>query len=642
MILRAHMSDSTPLAVHDGAPTPPDLTPRLAQVPLFAALSPDWLRWLAHRGTEVRFATGATVAEQGQGPNGFHVVLEGRVSFARRVGGREAHVVTLGPGSVFGELFLILDEPYATTGRCLSKTRIFHLDAAAFWELTGAVPSVLRQIVQVAAERTRLQAQVSQRLLSDASDVLHSSLDYRTTLFAVACMAVERVADFCLVDVVGPDGRLRTVAAEHANPAERARIREVAVLGADDAGGVLPYPPEQAPRLEWTSDVTDAWLESRVASPEEAARLRTLAAEHADPAERDRIREVAVLGADVTGGVLPYPPEQAPRLEWTAEVDDAWLESRLASAEEAARLRTLAPRSLIVAPMVARGSVLGTLILACTRPDRRFGSEDAAMAGELARRAAGAVDNARLYAEAHRAVRARDDVLGIVSHDLRNPVGTAQMAAGLLLEDAGDGGDRRTTRKYLEMIQRSMDRAQRLINDLLDVTQIDAGRLAVEPGPERPAALVEEACDAFAASAAGAGLVLEGEAGAELPWVAADRARVVQALGNLVANAIKFTPAGGRIVIGADEGAAGVTFRVSDTGPGIPPEQLPNLFDRFWKARDGDRRGAGLGLAIVRGIVAAHGSEVEVESVVGAGTTFRFTLPRASLPAHDHPRRHPG
>lgn len=571
MILRPSLADLTP---PDGAAPPPDLIPVLAQVPLFSGLADDWLRWLAHRGTEVRYVPGGVVAEQGEDPNGFHVVLEGKVSFARRVGGREAHVVTLGPGTVFGELFLILDEPYATTGRCLTDVRIFHLDAAAFWELTGAVPSVLRQIVQVAAERSRLQAQAAQRLLSDASGVLHSSLDYQKTLWAVACMAVERVADFCLVDVVGPDGRLRTVAAEHANPAERARIREVAVLGADDAGGVLPYPPEQAPRLEWTSDVDDAWLESRVASPEEAARLRTLA-----------------------------------------------------------------PRSVIVAPMVARDSVLGTLILASTRPDRRFGAEDATMAGELARRAAVAVDNARLYEEARRAVRARDDVLGIVSHDLRNPVGTAQMAVGLLLEEAGSGVERRTTRKYLEMIQRSMDRAQRLINDLLDVTQIEAGRLAVEPGPERPAALVEESYDAFAASAAGAGLVLEWEAADDLGWVAADRARVVQALGNLVANAIKFTPAGGRIVIGAAEGQDGVSFRVTDTGPGIPPEHLPHLFDRFWKARDGDRRGAGLGLAIVKGIVAAHGGHIEVESVVGTGTTFRFTLPPVTLPAPEHPRR---
>jgi signal transduction histidine kinase len=379
-------------------------------------------------------------------------------------------------------------------------------------------------------------------------------------------MAVERVADFCLVDVVGPDGRLRTVAAEHANPAERARIREIAVLGADDEGGVLPYPPEQAPRLEWTSEVDDAWLESRAASPEEAARLRTLS-----------------------------------------------------------------PRSLIVAPMVARDTVLGTLVLACTRPDRRFGAEDAAIGGELARRAAVAVDNARLYAEAQRAIRARDDVLGIVSHDLRNPVGTAQLAAGLLLDEVDSGGDRRTTRKYLEMIERSMDRAQRLINDLLDITQIDAGRLAVEPGPARPATLVEEAYDAFAAAAAGAGLVLEWEAPEDLGWVAADRARVVQALGNLVANAIKFTPSGGRIVIGA---------RVTDTGPGIPREHLPHLFDRFWKARDADRRGAGLGLAIVRGIVTAHGGGIGVDSVVGTGTTFHFTIPPATIPDHDHPRRH--
>jgi signal transduction histidine kinase len=182
------------------------------------------------------------------------------------------------------------------------------------------------------------------------------------------------------------------------------------------------------------------------------------------------------------------------------------------------------------------------------------------------------------------------------------------------------------------MIQRSMGRAQRLINDLLDVTQIDAGKLAVEPGPERPAALVEDTHDAFAAAAAGAGLVLEWEADDDLPWVEADRARVVQALGNLVANAVKFTPAGGRIVIGARRHAAGVCFEVADTGPGIPPEQLPRLFDRFWKAQGSDRRGAGLGLAIVQGIVAAHGSRVEVESHVGEGTTFRFLLPAADAP----------
>jgi signal transduction histidine kinase len=432
---------------------------------------------------------------------------------------------------------------------------------------------VLRVVGPRAPDRSRLHAQVAERLLTDASDVLHSSLDYQKTLWAVACMAVERVADFCLVDVVGADGRLRTVAAEHA-----------------------------------------------------------------DPAERERIRMVAVLGADITGGVLPLPPEEAPRLEWTAEVDDAWLESRLASPEEAARLRTLEPRSLIVAPMVARGAVLGTLILACSRGDRRFGASDATLAGELARRAAVAVDNARLYAEAQRAIRARDDILGIVSHDLRNPVGTAEMAAGLLLEQTGGGDDRRTTRKYLEMIQRSMARAQRLINDLLDVTQVDAGKLAVEPGPERPATLVEDTHDAFAAAAAGAGLVLEWEADDDLPWVEADRSRIVQALGNLVANAVKFTPVGGRIVIGARHHAAGVCFEVADTGPGIPAEQLPRLFDRFWKAQGSDRRGAGLGLAIVQGIVAAHGSRVEVESEVGEGTTFRFVLPAAELPTRGERR----
>ncbi len=227
------------------------------------------------------------------------------------------------------------------------------------------------------------------------------------------------------------------------------------------------------------------------------------------------------------------------------------------------------------------------------------------------------------------AVKAREQTLAVVSHDLRNPLGSVSAAAELLL-DVPLPEDRR--RQQLEIVQRAAERMNRLIQDLLDVARIDAGALSVRPGPCEVQGLLVEVAELFEPRAVEKDLSLCIEDGVgELPPVEADRDRILQVLSNLVANALRHTGQHGVIELGAvaDPDAGTVTLRVSDNGSGIPEEDRAHLFDRFWQPEHGERGGAGLGLAIVRGIVEAHGGEVGVDSEVGRGSTFRFTLPMA-------------
>lgn len=171
----------------------------------------------------------------------------------------------------------------------------------------------------------------------------------------------------------------------------------------------------------------------------------------------------------------------------------------------------------------------------------------------------------------------------------------------------------------------------RLIRDLLDVARLDAGALIVRRAAEPVRPLLEELHQEFLPQARRKDISLELVVEPELPPGSIDADRIHQALGNLLANALKFTPGGGRIVLGAalDPEGAELVLRVSDTGPGVPEESADLLFDRFWQASRDDRTGAGLGLAIVRGITEAHGGRVEVASTPGRGATFRLHLPTA-------------
>jgi len=236
---------------------------------------------------------------------------------------------------------------------------------------------------------------------------------------------------------------------------------------------------------------------------------------------------------------------------------------------------------------------------------------------------------ARTAAEA--AVRARDEVLRIVAHDIGNSLSAVKIHA-LVLERTlppGDAGSE--ARKRTGAIRDLTAQMDRLRQDLLDVAAIEAGRLAVEPVEMEVEEVVGVAVDALAAVAADRGVALTARVAPGLPRAWADRERVLQVLGNLAGNAVKFTPSGGSVTVTAEvDGDAGeVRVRCADTGPGIAGEDLPHVFDRFWQARSTRRAGAGLGLAIAKGIVEAHGGCIWAESTVGEGSTFSFTLPTA-------------
>jgi PAS domain S-box-containing protein len=233
----------------------------------------------------------------------------------------------------------------------------------------------------------------------------------------------------------------------------------------------------------------------------------------------------------------------------------------------------------------------------------------------------------------HQAIRARDDMMGIVSHDLRNPASAVKMLAGSILAESRERDDIPSdVAERVEIMQQAAAQIDALIQDLLDVTRLEAGRLTVLPRDVDAVPLVEAALNAMHTLAESSEVELVATYEEALPMVNADPERVTQLLSNLVGNALKFTPAGGHVEVRAQPYGEGVLISVTDDGEGIPSDQLPHVFDRFFQVsspRIGSRHGAGLGLPIARGIVEAHGGTIWIESAPGQGTTVRFTLPPA-------------
>lgn len=243
-------------------------------------------------------------------------------------------------------------------------------------------------------------------------------------------------------------------------------------------------------------------------------------------------------------------------------------------------------------------------------------------------------ENGRLYETAQRAVKARDEVLRIIAHDLRNPLNSVLMNARLIHQQSAKKPTM-ADRRAFESIQRSVFRMSRMLQDLLDVARMDAGKYEVRHERVSATELVAELAEEEKPLVEAASLELRVDVPRDLPELSGDRERLLRVLENLVGNAIKFTTAGGRISLGAEPRGNETLFWVADTGRGIDPEHLSHLFDRFWQASDGAPSGAGLGLPIVQGIVEAHGGRVWVESVPGQGSTFFFTIPTA--PPVEHP-----
>jgi PAS domain S-box-containing protein len=290
------------------------------------------------------------------------------------------------------------------------------------------------------------------------------------------------------------------------------------------------------------------------------------------------------------------------------------------------------PASTLLLPIRSRERVVGTMSFLTLENAREPGPEDRKVAEELARRTGLALEHARLFEEAQAAVRARDEILSVVTHDLRNPLGVILGGAATLLELQPTPVQQRV----VELISRNARRMDRMVDDLLEVTRMERGRLTLELRDYPTEALVGEAAAMMQPLADAQGVLLETAISDPLRPVRADAGRVIQVLSNLVGNAIKFTPAGGSVRVECVSIGEEACFMVTDTGPGISPDQIPHLFSAFWQADSADRRGLGLGLSIARGIVEAHDGRIWVESQVGVGSTFFFTLP------HCEPALEPG
>jgi PAS domain S-box-containing protein len=360
--------------------------------------------------------------------------------------------------------------------------------------------------------------------------------------------------------------------------------------------------------------------------------LRRVAAAHRDPNRQGILEEARKYPPDPDRSPLARPLRTGqPMLLSNITTTD--VESMSLDAYHARLIRRLAAKSLIAVPLTARGTTFGIFTLARSDRIESFDTADLAFAMEVAHRAGLAVDNARLYAESQQAVQAREQVLAVVSHDLRNALGVIATSAYLLLVAPADEEQRR---RRLEIIARVTDQTTRLLQDLLDVSRLQGGQiLGIHSTPQKAASLVTDVCDRFREQVDKKLIAVRCEIADTLPDVQADRDRILQVLSNLVGNAVKFTPEGGAITIRVAPADGMVRFCISDTGPGVKAEDLERLFDPFWQAAGTAHLGTGLGLPIAKWIVEAHGGRIWAESKAGVGAAFHFTVPAAAAAAGD-------
>ncbi len=356
--------------------------------------------------------------------------------------------------------------------------------------------------------------------------------------------------------------------------------------------------------------------------------LRRVAAKAADPEIAPVLAQMADQRIDMDSPSRVVDVLRRGEAEHVPMVDDEWLEAHTDSPKEFARAKSMRVSSVLLLPLVARDHVLGVLSIFRTGRPAPYSAAEIVIAKELALRAAFALDNARLYETAQQATIARDHALGVVSHDLRNPISAIGMCARALL--ASTPTDDVERRALVTTIADSTDLTQRMIRDLLDVASIELGRLNIERRALAVGPVLAQAVELFRRDADERGVHLLLDPADGLPEVIGDEQRVVQVLANLLGNALRFTERGGQVRVGARRDGGMVEVVVHDSGAGIPTSEMPRIFERYWTVRrNAPKGGTGLGLAIARGIVEAHGGSIWAESTLGTGSSFRFTLPVA-------------
>ena len=454
----------------------------------------------------------------------------------------------------------------------------------------------------------------------------------RREIFGLRRGNVEFPAEASISRLATPTGMLFTVVLRDIT--ERKRIEQeqrfLATLGEELAGSLDFDATAQLAANVTVHALADACVLDLVEGHDATQRIVSDGGPERTRAALDALAAAGPVGRDSPSRVIDVLRTR--RSELVATLTDEWLEAHTDDTPQvAAAWRALGARSLMIVPLVTREHLLGALTLIAFDPRRSYDASDLAFAEEIARRLALALDNARLYHAARTATRARDEVLGIVSHDLQNPIAAVSMAASVLRDQPP--GDAEGRRQLLGLITESMEWMRRLIRDLLDVSAIEAGRLSIEPRAEAPAPIVAAAARMFGTALAERSISLELSVPGDLPLVYVDAARIEQVLVNLLGNAVKFTSPGGRIRIRATPSSSHLEMSVADSGIGIAFEEQAHVFERFWQARHSmRRRGAGLGLAISKGIVDAHGGRIWVTSTPGEGSTFTFTLPLAPTP----------
>ena len=411
----------------------------------------------------------------------------------------------------------------------------------------------------------RKRAEELLRFPAEASSVLAASLDYETTVQNVARLVVPFLADWCGVDLIEDDGSIRPYAVAHVDPAKVAWARELR----------RRYPT--------------------------------------DPDARTGLANVLR-----TGQAELYPL-----------VADEMLQATARDAGHLELMREVGFTSVMIVPLVARGRTIGGLSLVSAESGRRFDEADLKLAEHLAYRAALAVDNARLYQDAQEAIHVRDEFLSIAAHELKTPV-TSLLAYTQVLQ-------RRATRdktanerdlRALQVIAEQSERLSRLISSLLDLSRIETGHFMIERRPVDIAALARRVVEQTKATAEQH--VIELKAPAEPVTLHGDDLRLEQVMQNLLQNAVKYSPGGGTITVEVAREADQAAITIADQGMGIPESARSQLFQRFFRAGNVNTShisGMGIGLYVVREIVARHGGAVEVRSVEGEGTTFIVRLP---------------
>lgn len=406
------------------------------------------------------------------------------------------------------------------------------------------------------------------RFLAEASAELGSSLNYRETLARVARQALGRLADWCTIDVV-ENGEIHRVEVAYADPA----VEQVAHA----------FATSHAPRLDE--------LEHR-----EARVIRTGRSELVPEVSDETIREYAMGDGE---------------------------RDRLA--------RRISARSTMTVPLLLRGAALGAITFVSTDPVRRYGPRDLAVAEDLARRAAAAIENSRLYHEVQSALRTRDEFLSAVAHELKTPLTTIKGFSQLLERMVADGRiDPAAFRGTLTRIDLATNRMNSTVEELLDLARTQLGEAPVlERSAVDLAALVREVAADHVSSSGRHSIRVDAVAEPTVGlW---DRTRLERVLHNLLSNAVKYSPAGGEIVVRIGNDADVAVLEVVDHGIGIPPSDLERIFVRFSRGSNviGRIGGTGIGLTLVRQIVEQHGGLVTFESVLEQGTTFRVRLPLA-------------